>query len=211
LTSQSRILVRRSLLFICIAAAGCAVDLITKSWVFQKLGNSEVLSYQDAPIWLIKSIFCFETSLNEGALFGMGQGMQAVFSVLSVVAIVGIAYWLFVAGAARDLFLTIALGCITGGILGNLYDRVGLPGLKWTAHAAARGHQEGDAVFAVRDWLHFEIEGVIDWPIFNIADSLLVCGAAMLLLHAFIAPQPSDAEADEKEDDKEKGEKGART
>jgi lipoprotein signal peptidase len=32
--------------------------------------------------------------------------------------------------------------------------------------------------------LHFKVEPIIDWPIFNIADSLLVCGAALMILHA---------------------------
>jgi lipoprotein signal peptidase len=37
-------------------------------------------------------------------------------------------------------------------------------------------------VYAVRDWLNFQL---INWPIFNLADSFLVCGAALLIWHAF--------------------------
>ena len=81
--------------------------------------------------WLWPDVFGFQTSLNEGALFGMGQGMVPVFAALSVVAALGILYWLFCLGAARDWLLTVALGCVTAGILGNLYDRLGLPGLTW--------------------------------------------------------------------------------
>jgi signal peptidase II len=144
---------------------------------------------------LIPEIFGFETSLNEGALFGMGQGQVVLFSVLSVVALVGIVYWLFFAGAARDRLLTIALGCVTGGILGNLYDRTGMPGLKWTASVdPRRGHEAGEPVYAVRDWLHFKIDALnFDWPIFNIADSLLVCGALLLLYHALFTREAAPA------------------
>ena len=47
-------------------------------------------------------------------------------------------------------------------------------------------HNVGDAVFAVRDWLHFRIPIIErDWPIFNIADSLLVCGAGLMMWHAW--------------------------
>jgi signal peptidase II len=110
----------------------------------------------------------------------MGQGMVHVFALLSVVAAAGILYWLFWAGAARDRLLTVALGAITAGIFGNLYDRLGMPRLIWPDwHPRA-----GQPVYAVRDWLHFKIEGVIDWPVFNIADSLLVCGAALLFWQA---------------------------
>lgn len=187
---------RRGALFLCIAIAGCAIDLGTKSWIFHKLGNIEVVSGSAStrlpapqpPIWLIDEVFGFETSLNEGALFGLGQGQVKLFSGLSIVALLGITYWLFVAGACRDRLLTISLGCVSAGILGNLYDRAGFPGLRWSTFVdLRRGHEPGDAVHAVRDWLHFKIDAIhFDWPIFNIADSLLVCGALILLWHALM-------------------------
>jgi signal peptidase II len=167
---------RRYVLFCGIAGGGCAVDLLTKHVAFDRLGMPGGTSY-----WLIHEVFGFTTSLNEGALFGIGQGQGMFFSALSLVAALGIGYWLFVAGAARDLWLTVALACVTAGILGNLYDRLGLPGLVWEP---GYGHAPFERVYAVRDWLHFKIEPIIDWPIFNIADSLLVCGAGLMIIHA---------------------------
>lgn len=176
------------LLFAALAAGGCLVDLVTKSWIFRTLG----MPHEQPSWWLVGENFGFTTSLNEGALFGIGQGQGLVFSMLSLVAIAGIFSWLFVVGAIADRWLSVALGAVTGGILGNLYDRLGLPGLIWHAHAF---HERGEPVYAVRDWLHFKIDGVVDWPIFNIADSLLVCGAALLIWHAMrIAPAPQRAE-----------------
>ena len=46
--------------------------------------------------WLWQNVFGFQTSLNEGALFGMGQGFWPVFAALSVIAAIGILVWLFV-------------------------------------------------------------------------------------------------------------------
>jgi signal peptidase II len=194
---------RRGALFLCIALAGCAIDLGTKSWIFGELGNIEVVSGSPSaplpapqpPIWLVDEVFGFETSLNEGALFGLGQGQVRLFAGLSIVALLGITYWLFFAGACRDHLLTISLGCVSAGILGNLYDRAGLPGLKWsTLVDLRRGHDPGDAVHAVRDWLHFKIDAInFDWPIFNLADSLLVCGALILLWHALMVREPGGA------------------
>ena len=133
---------------------------------------------------LSTEVFGFETNLNEGALFGIGQGQVCVFAGLSFVAALGVVYWVFVARAARDLHLTIALGFVLAGILGNLYDRIGLHGLTWAE--GVRGHEVGDRVYAVRDWLHFKIDAIgFDWPIFNLADSCLVCGAILLIWHAF--------------------------
>jgi hypothetical protein len=93
-------------------------------------------------------------------------------------------------GVTLDPWLLVALALITGGILGNLYDRLGLPGLEWHAPLG----RVGDPVFAVRDWIHFTLEGIIDWPIFNLADTWLVIGAGMLILLSFAAkPAPTDA------------------
>ena len=166
----------RFVLFWALAAGGCALDLATKHWIFDRLGMPMAKPTE----WLIQNVFGFTTSLNEGALFGIGQGQVILFALLSVVALLGILYWLFVSGAAHDLLLTIALGLVCAGIFGNLYDRLGLPGLKWNFPP----QRQGEAVYAVRDWLDFQL---IRWPIFNIADSLLVCGAGLLIWHAFRA------------------------
>jgi signal peptidase II len=162
--------------YFAIAAAGCAADLATKRWVFDWLG------VPPSPTkWLWEGVLGFQTSLNPGALFGMGQGLWPVFSVVAAVAFVGILYWLFWAGAARDWLLTVSLGCISAGILGNLYDRLGLPGLTWAENSI---YTPGERVHAVRDFALFKL-GDFSWPNFNVADSLLVCGAAILLWHAF--------------------------
>jgi lipoprotein signal peptidase len=60
---------------------------------------------------------------------------------------------------------------ILAGTLGNLFDRVVFHG--------------------VRDFLYFYW---FEWPVFNVADCLLVCGAGLLLLQAFFAPQEKKTE-----------------
>jgi signal peptidase II len=161
-------------LFLAVTAAAAAADLLSKQWIFAKLG----MPGESRPIDLIPGILCLETNLNEGALFGMGQGMGVVFATVSVAAIAGIVALVSRPSTRDDRWLLLALGLIVGGIVGNLYDRLGLPGLTWHAPLA----REGSPVLAVRDWIHFALPGIIDWPIFNLADSWLVIGAAMLLL-----------------------------
>lgn len=172
----------RYVLFFALAVGGCLADLSTKRLLFDRLGmpGGETL-------WVVDRLLGFRTSLNEGALFGIGQGLVFFFAVLSVLAAVAIGYWLFVAGEARSRWMTVALGCVSGGIFGNLYDRLGLHGLVW--HLPPR---EGLRVYAVRDWIHFTV-GRFEWPTFNLADSLLVCGVAMLTWHALRAgPSAAD-------------------
>ena len=148
---------------------GCALDLLTKHWVFQWRGMPE-----QSPIWWIwEGYFGIETATNRGALFGMGPGFGAGFAMLSIVAAVGIVVWLFWFQAACDWLLTIALGCVMGGIGGNLYDRLGL----WQVPGVPGAFRN-----EVRDWILFRYHDYT-WPNFNLADSLLVCGAALLLWH----------------------------
>lgn len=107
--------------------------------------------------------------VNQGALFGLGNDYQVYangfFSVVSCAAALAIAVWSFKPSAAADRTLCIALGMILGGTLGNLFDRIVFHG--------------------VRDFMYFYW---FEWPVFNIADCLLVCGAGLLLLQAFWAP-----------------------
>ena len=167
----------RYLLFAAIAAAGCAADLATKAWIFDRLGPPP-----GPTEWIWHGRIGFQTSLNEGALFGMGQGGVPVFIALSVLAGVGILVWMIRGGTSRHRLVTVALACIFAGILGNLYDRLGLPGLRWPYDLPP--HRAGDLVHAVRDWILVMI-GRHPWPNFNIADSLLVCGAILLVWHAW--------------------------
>ena len=143
---------------------GFAVDTLTKAWVFSwpELGGGNVY-------WLWPGHAGFQLSWNQGALFGMGQGSTWLFASLSMLAGCAIPLWLFYWQAARDLWLTAALGSVMGGLLGNLYDRLGLPDHLWPG----RGVEVGQPVHAVRDWILVQWSDQLRWPNFNIADSLL--------------------------------------
>jgi len=124
--------------------------------------------------------------VNHGALFGLGQDDEStpgshnknrlansVFALISLIAAGVIAFWSFRPAATRDWVLSAALGLILGGTLGNLYDRLVFNG--------------------VRDFLYFHW---IEWPVFNIADCCLVCGASLLLVQALWRATPATAPAE---------------
>lgn len=155
-------------------------DLVTKEVAFSQLGMPG--THPGIPV--IPRMLWWETNLNEGALFGVGQGMGWLFVSVSVAALAGIVITISRLRLNTNGLLLVALGLVSGGIVGNLYDRVGLPGLRWHAPLA----RQGEPVFAVRDWIHFRLDGVIDWPIFNLADCFLVIGAGLLLVVSIIPP-----------------------
>jgi signal peptidase II len=171
-------------LFALVVACSLAADLATKEAVFARLG----MPGEGRRVIFVPGVFELETNLNEGALFGMGQGLSWLFATVSVAALIGILAMLSRPAARESGWLLVALALICGGILGNLYDRLGVPGLAW--HAPPE--RVGQPVYAVRDWIHVTIPGVIDWPIFNLADSWLVIGAGMLVLASFQTPAAAE-------------------
>jgi signal peptidase II len=160
----------RWLLFLCLALGGAAFDLTTKAMIFEKVGPP-----RSAPVTLVPGVLELQTSHNTGALWGFGGSLpysSLIFAGLSIVAGVAIVGWLFVGGAASSLPLTIALGLIMAGAMGNCYDRL------------VYGH--------VRDFVHFHVDPVnFDCAIFNFADNMLVAGALTLVVFA-LRPPPAD-------------------
>ncbi|MGE3819627.1 MAG: signal peptidase II [Isosphaeraceae bacterium] len=163
-----RIGLGRWLLFWSIALGGMAFDLTTKALIFDRVGEPPARA-----VTVIPNVLELQTSYNRGALWGLGRELphsSLFFAGLSIVAALAICYWLFVRGAAADGRLTVALGLIMAGALGNCYDRLFL------------GH--------VRDFVHFHIDPIgFDCAIFNFADNMLVAGAVILMLLA-LRPEP---------------------
>lgn len=166
--------------FFALAAIGATADLLSKAAVFRWQG----LPGQNSVWWIVEDHFGIQTAVNIGAVFGLGAGKGTWFAVLSILAGIGAVIWLFWFGAAQSRWLTWALGLISGGIIGNLYDRLGM----WWQEGYPPHWQSG-----VRDWILFKIDGVPffdPWPNFNIADSLLVVGACMLMYQSlFLMPK----------------------
>lgn len=115
----------------------------------------------------------YRPKVNHGALFGFLNNhitlANCLFAVVSFGAAIAIGFWTTRPSAAQDGILCSALGLILAGTLGNFYDRVIFNG--------------------VRDFLYFHW---FEFPVFNIADCCLVCGAFLLLTQAFIR-QPAPA------------------
>jgi signal peptidase II len=165
---ESSVPLGRWVLFAAIALGGAAFDLATKAAFFERLGPPGSPAQS-----VISHVLELRSSYNTGALWGFGSTWQyssPVFAALSIAAGVAIVWWLFVRRAAVDWRLTVALGLIMAGAIGNCYDRLVL------------GH--------VRDFVHFHVDSIgFDCAIFNFADNMLVIGAVILMLLA-LRPEP---------------------
>jgi signal peptidase II len=144
---------RRLLIAGAVAAVVVAADQATKTWAVDRLSRGPV-----HVVWKLD----FQLTYNSGAAFSFAQGWAPVLGGLAVVAV------LVLLGAVRRVqstAITVALGLVVGGALGNLTDRV------------IRSNRGSVIDFIA---LHF-------WPTFNVADSCVVVGgimAAVLLWRA---------------------------
>ena len=101
---------------------------------------------------IIPNVLEFSHVENPGAAFGMMRGWNWVFVGAALVGIVLIGVYYY---RLRELLWPrIALGCLLGGLLGNLIDRIGRQ--------------------AVIDFIHFRY-----WWVFNVADIAVFVGACL--------------------------------
>jgi signal peptidase II len=130
-------------------------DVVTKVIVVDKLSNR-------APVQVIPHVLRFTLTRNPGAAFSIGQGATVLFTAVALAVVVVIARTL------RSLVSrgwALALGLLLGGALGNLTDRL------FRSPGPLRGH--------VVDWIELP-----HWPVFNVADSAIVCGGVLAMLLA---------------------------
>ena len=150
----------RTRLLLGLAAVILLLDLVTKLVAVATIEPGEDIRVLGGALYL--------TNLrNTGAAFSFAEGFTVVFTIVAVVVAV------VIVRTARRLFSTgwaVALGLVLGGALGNLIDRV----------FRDPGFLRGGVV----DFLSvFGPDGQV-WPVFNIADSAIVCGG---VLGAFLA------------------------
>jgi signal peptidase II len=106
---------------------------------------------------------------NSGAAFSLGTGFTVL---LTIVALAVVAIILRTASRMRSIGWAIALGLILGGALGNLADRI------FREPGVGRGH--------VVDWISLFGPYGEHWPIFNLADSAICCGAVLAAVLAIV-------------------------
>ena len=177
-------LARRMTLLV-VALSGLIWDLYSKWAVFERLGVDGTSPVWNGTVLGVHIDFQLATAFNRGALWGVGQNWTWLFASLSFLAVGIILYFVWNRQATSNWWLTIAVGLLLAGTIGNLYDRLSLHGWKTAA----------GPVYAVRDFLDviftggpFQLifkDGVFHWATFNFADSYLVTGAIMLVIQSF--------------------------
>jgi signal peptidase II len=157
------------LIFWSLATGGLLLDLWSKKAVFEWLNQQ-----QSHSISIIDGFMQFIIALNDGAAFSIFAGKAYILTTISVVALL-VVFGVFLFSGTRHRLIHIALGLFTGGICGNLHDRIFNDGL-------------------VRDFVDVYI-GNKHWPTFNVADSLLCVGVGLLIISTLLTEQSSQKHA----------------
>ena len=131
-------------------------DQATKNWALNSLSDGRTIDL----VWTLR----FNLVFNSGMAFSQGQGMGRLICLLAI----GVAVWLWLSlkKATTNLSL-VGTAMLIGGALGNVVDRL-FRGEKWLAGS-------------VIDFIDLQ------WfPVFNIADSAVTLGAAMLITSSVV-------------------------
>jgi len=158
----------RPLRWYALAAAVLAIDYVTKLAVLASFAPGERLAL--APFFSLVLVF------NTGAAFSFLAGAEGwqtlLFAAIAVAASI-VMVFLIAKYRSRSLFCS-GLALILGGALGNLHDRL--------------------VYGKVVDFLDFHAAGW-HWPAFNVADSAITVGAAILILESFLHKKADETPA----------------
>jgi signal peptidase II len=153
---------RRTGLLLTLAVLVLALDVVSKLLVVRSLRPGQDVRELGGLVYL--------TQLrNVGAAFSFAEGATVLFTVIAVVVAAVIVR---TARRLRSAAWATALGLVLGGAIGNLVDRL------FRAPGFGRG--------GVVDWISvFAPDGRV-WPVFNLADSAIVCGGILGALLAVL-------------------------
>ena len=153
-----------------VAASIVVADRLTKLWIVGSLPLGGAIP-------VIPGFFSIVYLRNPGAAFGMFAGLDSPLreTLLIAIAIVAVAVLvqLIRATSPEQRLHRLAAASVIGGALGNLYDRIFY----------------GEVV----DFLYFYWRDFY-WPAFNVADSCITVGAALLVLTTFVGAERHEHE-----------------
>lgn len=154
-------------LFITISSLVFAIDLVTKNWADSYLQFRE-------PVRVLGDFLKLTYGTNPGAGFNLASDATVLLSSLKLCVAAFIIYYM---RKVDNKGWAVGLSLLLGGVLGNLWDRAARPPGVW------RGE--------VIDWIQLP-----NWPIFNVADSAIVCSGILMTILAMrnIAPTSNQEE-----------------
>ncbi len=149
-----------------VAALVFVADALSKQWALANLHDGAVMP-------VIPNIIQFVLTSNTGAAFGIGRQHKSLMTILPMIICAAIIFWIVKrtkAGHGLERWEQIGYGMVLGGAMGNIAERL------------YRGQ--------VTDFLDFAF---MEFPIFNVADSLIDVGVGIIILHSIFSKPAAEA------------------
>lgn len=127
-------------------------DRVTKYFAVKNLYGGDIVNF-------IPGVVQFRYAENTGMAFSMLSGARWIFIFVTVVACVGVLYYML-SNRCKSLWLYWSLGVVVSGGIGNLVDRI----------------MQGYVVDFIEPTF-------VDFAVFNIADCAVTCGAVSLVIY----------------------------
>ncbi|CAM3022385.1 signal peptidase II [Skermania piniformis] len=149
-----------------VAAVLLLADVLTKVAVVSWLQPGRSVS-------VIGDLVTLRLVRNPGAAFSFATGMTWLLTCIAIAVVVGVIRF---GRRLRSTWWAVGLGMVLAGALGNLVDRL------FRAPGPLQGHVVD---FVSVGW----------WPVFNVADSSIVCGAILLIALTVLGYEPDGTRA----------------
>ncbi|ADK14139.1 MULTISPECIES: signal peptidase II [Clostridium] len=134
---------------------GILIDRVTKIWAIEVLSKvSQVI--------VIKDLFSLLYLQNKGAAFGILQGKLYFLTIITIIVVGGMIFYIIKYKPSEKL-IRISFSLIISGALGNLMDRM--------------------VYKYVVDFISVHYKDIYYFPVFNIADVMVVVGTALLAFY----------------------------
>ncbi len=159
---------RRWALFLGTAGAVVLFDQLSKAWVdgsFEVASRAIPAGQPGGPTELLGDLVRIAKTYNDGAIFGFLDTSAMLMAILSVFVIAGITWYEWRHGAGLGPLVTVGLGLLAGGAVGNLIDRLRF------------GH--------VIDFVDMGI-GDMRWYAWNVSDAAVFIGILLLFAAALL-------------------------
>ena len=157
-------LIKKSAMTFGVFALALAVDIVTKRLVEAHIGLHDRID-------VVGSFVQLTLLYNRGGVFGILQGHQIFFLVVSFIVLALLVVF-YIYEKNKNLPFIIAMGLVFSGAVGNILDRLaGKPG--------------------VVDFIYIGDDRYYRWPAFNVADMAIVVGAVLLLIGFYLQEKRS--------------------
>lgn len=163
--------IKNILISVGIAILLIIIDQLTKFFAVKYLSDGSSVTF-------IKGIVNLRLTYNTGFAFGLGNGYQYIWAIVSIIGTAIIIYFMKDVDFKKNLIYTIAIILVLSGTVGNMIDRI----------------------FSIKGVVDFFDLAFMEFAVFNVADSYICVGAVFLCIYVLFIYKEPEKESPKEED-----------